>query len=91
MPILPWIAAALGTAFSFLVKHPLVLKMMFFPAYMAILYYAINMLATWLSPMIQFPFLATVACFGFFDALNLFLSILVAGFLLKHTLRFISG
>ena len=92
MPLIPWIAGLLGSAFSFLVKHPLVLKMMFFPFFIGIILYAVNFFSEWLSPMISsVPGLGYAAYFGALDALAIYLSIVTAGFLVRQVLRFVAS
>ena len=95
MPVLialiPWIANAIGAGFSFLIKHPLVLKMMFFPFFISILLYVISFFANWLKPMISGSvFLSVAAYYGAIDAVAVYLSIITAGFAVRSVLRYVT-
>jgi len=91
MPILMWIVTAIGGALSFLLKHPFVLKMMFFPFFITIILYSVSFFSQWLTPLISgSTVLGYAAYFGALDALSIYLSIITAGFLVRQVLRFVA-
>lgn len=92
MPLLLLIESVLVSAFGFLVKHPIVLKMMFFPFFITIILYSVSFFSDWLSPIIYgTAVLGYAAYFGVLDALAIYLSIVTAGFLVRQVLRFVSS
>lgn len=90
--VIPWIASLLGSVAGFVVKHPLVLKMMFFPFFVSIIMYAVTFISDMVQPyIVSNTAMALAAYYGVFDALSLLVSILAAGFLVRAVIRFVSS
>ena len=90
MPILLMLANGLAAAFSILVKHPFVLKMMIFTVFITILTRAVIYLQDLVTPyIVQSSLLSVGAYFGILDGISLYLTIILAGFGVKQILAFI--
>jgi len=90
MPLLLGIFSLLGTGFSFIAKNPFVLKMIIFPFFLGILAFAFIYLKSLVAPyIVNNSLLSLAAYFGIFDAISLYLTIIVAGFGVKQILAFI--
>lgn len=84
------LASFLSTAFAFLVKHPIVLKMMFFTIFTGIISFFLTFFFDMVRPyVVSSPFLTIAYQLGLIQALSLFLTILIAGFGAKQVLAFI--
>ena len=89
MPIAAWIVSALTAAFGFLVKHPFVLKMMYFTFFVLLVHRAIDYFLDFVRPYLQtIPFLNLLCYFGVISAINIFFSFLIAGFAVRQLLAF---
>lgn len=90
LAILPMIATALATAFSFLLKHPLVTKMLVFSFFVGVINFVISFFVNMVSPhLLTNPLFATASYFGILDGVSLYITIVVAGFGVKQVLAFI--
>lgn len=97
MPILalftPWIAPIitfLTSVFAFLVKHPFVLKMMFFTIFTGLVTFALDFMFDLVSPyMIQNPIFVIASYLGILQAISLYITIVLAGFGVKQVLAFV--
>jgi hypothetical protein len=89
MAAVAWIVSALTSAFGFLVKHPLVTKMMFFTFFALAIHRAIGYLLTLLNQYLtEFTILNMLCYFGVIAAIQLFLSIVISGFAVKQLIAF---
>jgi len=80
----------LSSAFQFIVKHPLVLKMMFFTLFTGLIAFALSFFFDMVRPyVVSSPILSIAYQLGLFQALALFLTIVIAGFGVKQVLAFI--
>lgn len=87
--LVPFVTFLTGV-FEFLIKHPIVLKMMFFSIFTGIIAFALSFLFDMVRPyIVSSPFLSIAYQLGLFQALSLFLTIVIAGFGVKQVLAFI--
>jgi len=89
---MPIFIGAILSALGFLVKNPIALKMAFFATFVAFLYFVLYWIRDLMTPyIIDNAFFGTMAYFGFFDALNVYLMILVAGWASRKIIGYVSG
>lgn len=75
---------------GFLIKHPFVSKMMIFSIFISLVPVSISFLQDLVSPyVVSNSIFAIASYFGFFDGLNLFISIVLTGFGIKQVLAFV--
>ena len=90
MFVLPALASGLAKAFSLLLKHPFVTKMLLFTFFIGIVSYSITYMRDLVAPYISSNELLSVASyFGILDGLSLYITILVSGFGVKQIIAFI--
>lgn len=97
MPLLlaftPWIAPVitfLTAVFSFLVKHPFVLKMMIFTIFTGLVAFALDFMFDMVRPYIVNNGLLIMAVqLGVIQGIALFITIIIAGFGAKQVLAFV--
>ena len=88
--IFPIIAGALATAFSFILKHPLVTKMLIFSFFLGIISSVISFFVNMVSPyLVTNQLFSIVSYFGVMDGLSIYLTIILSGFGVKQVLAFI--
>jgi len=88
MPVLIW--SLLGSAFSFLVKHPFVLKMMTFGVFIGLITYVIDFIIGLVAPYLSNNGLFVIAAqFGVLQGISLYITIILAGFGAKQVLAFV--
>lgn len=89
----PWIAPVitfLTAVFAFLVKHPFVMKMMIFAIFTGLITFALNFMLDMVRPyLVGNSLFPLVAYFGIFQAISLYLTIIIAGFGAKQVLAFV--
>jgi vacuolar-type H+-ATPase subunit I/STV1 len=84
------LASFLASAFAFLIKHPFVTKMMFFSIFIGIIATALSFLFDLVRPYILSSTALSIAYqLGLFQALALYITIVLAGFGVKQVLAFI--
>lgn len=65
------------------------IKVVLFALFVTVLYFVIDLFLNIIKPLIQTIPVTPILCkFGFFTGLNLFLSIIVAGFAVRQVLSF---
>lgn len=75
---------------AFIIRHPFVSKMMIFSIFTGLLTLAISYVKTLVAPYIVGSSLMSLAAyFGIFDAISLYLTIIVSGFGVKQVLAFV--
>jgi len=90
LPMLPIIAGGVATAIAFFVKHPIITKMLVFPFFIGIILFAISFIKDLVIPYVQGNSLMALASYlGVLDGINIFLTIIIAGFGTKQVLAFI--
>lgn len=73
-----------------LVKHPIVLKMMFFAIFTGLIAFALSFFFDMVRPyIVSSPILSVAYQLGMIQALALFITIVIAGFGVKQVLAFI--
>jgi hypothetical protein len=88
--VLPALAAAFAAIITFIIKHPFVSKMMIFGIFTALILAAVNYMLSLAAPyIIDNEILGLAAYFGLFNALSLYMSILIAGWGVKQVLGFV--
>jgi len=89
----PWIAPVitfLVSVFTFLVKHPFVLKMMIFTIFTGLIAFALNFMFDLVTPYIVNNGLLILAVqLGVLQGLALYITIIIAGFGAKQVLAFV--
>ena len=64
-------------------------KFIIFALFVSVLYFVIDLFISFLTPYLQALYITPLLCqFGLFTALNIFISILVAGWFIRHVLNF---
>jgi len=88
-----WLAPVmtfLVAAFTFLVKHPFVLKMMIFTIFTGLIAFALNFMFDLVTPYIVNNGLLVLAVqLGVLQGLALYITIIIAGFGAKQVLAFV--
>lgn len=80
----------LSSVFTLLVKHPIVLKMMFFAIFTGLIAFALSFFFDMVRPyIVSSPILSVAYQLGMIQALALFITIVIAGFGVKQVLAFI--
>lgn len=88
MPYLIW--GVLTAAFEFLVKHPFVLKMMFFTIFTGLVAFSLQFMFDMVRPYIVTNSIFVLASYlGLLQAINLYITIVIAGFGVKQVLAFV--
>jgi hypothetical protein len=83
-------ATFLMTTFAFLLKHPFVTKMLFFSIFVGIIAAALSFLFDMVRPYIVSSSALSIAYqLGLFQALALYITIVLAGFGVKQVLAFV--
>lgn len=84
------LASFLASAFAFLTRHPIVMKMMFFAIFTGIIAAALTFFFDMVKPyIVTSPILSVAYQLGLVQALSLYITIVVAGFGVKQVLAFI--
>lgn len=82
----------LTNGFALVAKHPIVLKMMFFSMFLAILHYAISKFFLFVTPyIVDSPVLVIAYKLGLVSALSLYITIVLAGFGMKQVISYIKS
>ncbi len=64
-------------------------KILIFALFVSALYFVIDLFISFLSPYLQTLYVAPLLCqFGVFRALNIFISILIAGWFVRNIISF---
>lgn len=88
--MLALIWSLLGTGFSFLIRHPFVLKMMMFSVFIGLITYALDFFFGMVRPyMVTNSIFVLASYLGLLHAISLYLSIILAGFGVKQVLAFV--
>ena len=93
MPILAPIIAFFSSFFLWMGKHPILAKAFFFSIFASLITEAIDWLLGFVTPYLTvYPSVYAIFCsFGLFDAVNLFVSILLSAWGVKQVIAFIRG
>jgi len=94
MPVLIGIVFAVGIfikdALIALVKHPLVVKMVIFAFFVGLIHVGITFISDLVKPYISsIPGAGLLCALGVFNAIKIYITILIAGWAMKQLLAFV--
>lgn len=89
LPLIPLAVGAFASIIQFIIRHPLVTKMLFFAVFTGLLTTAINYILNLLSPyVLDNQALVLASYFGVLNALSLYVSIVISGWGVKQVIAY---